>query len=143
MNDHCMECGAFSPGATYHPHLYCTLIKAGVSDPGAYLKQSGWQQSTQSEIDYAQVQGTADWLTELLSADYLALAYALTDKEAPNPARVVETLRNAQQSLDACIEFWDPLDCDCECHEPGDDHCDECCQVALCDDCRSYAVSDR
>jgi hypothetical protein len=32
-------------------------------------------------------------------------------------------------------------DCKCPCHG-SDDHCSDCCQGPLCDDCRFYSMSD-
>ena len=39
----CQTCGQWGDGARYHPHLFCQLIKSGITDdPEAYMHAYGW-----------------------------------------------------------------------------------------------------
>lgn len=39
----CQVCGMLAgPPNTFHPHLFCVLFKAGITNPRNYLEMAGW-----------------------------------------------------------------------------------------------------
>jgi hypothetical protein len=38
----CGDCGQVVDARAYHPHLFCVLFRAGITDQERYLAASGW-----------------------------------------------------------------------------------------------------
>lgn len=92
------------------------------------------------------------WLTRWLRAEAASVPVGLplTADESKSVDAMIEAIhrgdpyRNPERDVRWLLSLLGRLDdrltptCECACHR-ADDHCDECCQGPLCEDCRAYA----